>query len=138
VITFATLAIVVSLGQTAGQTLPADRITYDQLVNCAATWRLTSIRASVADDMDTGELAQVQVTAFQVLARLYGQPLNITEPVVDLAIRDKAVEKLTESQRFTTDAGRRLFEQQLTIEQRICAAVAERVARDNAALSGTS
>ncbi len=115
------------------QALPADQATYDALVACAATWRVSMVRAVGAEDAEAREATTVQFTAFQTLSRLYGAALSAPDTATDAAIREEAWRKLHQYERLSrTEAGQLLRDQAHEGEEAACTALAGRVASDNA------
>lgn len=115
------------------QAMPADRATYDSVVSCGATWNVSLVWAIEADDPVARQAATVQFTAFRALTRLYGAGLGLSQATADGAIHALADERLANTDRLgRSDAGRRLRDQAHEGEQAACAALAGRIASENA------
>ena len=115
------------------QAMPADRATYDSVVSCGATWNVSLVWALEAGDPVARQAATEQFSAFRALSRLYGSGLGLSRSAVDSAIHALADERLANTDRMgRSEAGRRLRDQAHEGEQAACAALAGRIASENA------
>jgi len=111
----------------------ADRAIYDGVADCAATWRISMVRAIGARDPVSQEAATVQYTAFRALTRLYGAGLDLPEIAADEVIRDRAWRKLAQAEPLSrSEASRRLRDQAHQGEEVACVALAARIAQEPA------
>ena len=114
------------------QASPAgDRITYDQMVGCAATFRMASAAAGLAGDAELRQAGVTAAVAYDNLAYLYGEPLGILNTETEAAIRTDVDRQIA---LYGPGLNRRapITLQAMDGDQRVCRALSERIAREAA------
>ena len=107
----------------------ADRITYEQMVGCAATFRMASAAAGLAGDAELRQAGVTAAVAYENLAYLYGEPLGILNADTDAAIRTDVDRQIA---LYGPGLNRRapITLQAMDTDQRVCRAVSERIVRE--------
>ena len=125
--TLAALALALIVQATA--TPAGDRITYDQMIECAATFRMASAAAGLAGDAELRQAGVTAAVAYDNLAYLYGEPLGILNADTDAAIQAEVADQLSV---YGPGLNRRapLTLQAMDTDQRVCRAVSERIVRE--------
>ena len=118
--------------------LTADRVTYGQLVDCAATFRLAAAVADVDGQADMVEPALLSAAAYAHLAYLYGGPLGIPGPDTDAAVEAELGDQISRYGNLLGGPSDRLARQVMDTDQRVCRAVSERVLQETGPVSETS
>ncbi|HEY0052782.1 MAG TPA: hypothetical protein VGB49_05160, partial [Caulobacteraceae bacterium] len=112
-------------------TLRPDPITYEQMVKCAAVFRLASVLARGDREAEQAQAAATSAVAYQHLAYLYGRAQGVDQAAVDDAITASATgQALTYATSIRTPAQRRLAESVMATDRQVCVIVSERVARE--------
>ncbi len=120
----AALTLALTVQATASPT--ADRITYDQMIECAATFRMASAAAGLAGDAELRQAGVTAAVAYDNLAYLYGEPLGILNADTDAAIRTDVDRQIA---LYGPGLNRRapITLQAMDGDQRVCRAVSERI-----------
>ena len=121
-------ALVVTLPQDGSIT--ADRITYDQMVGCAASFRLAAAVADVDRQPDLVEPALTAAAAHAHLAYLYGRPLGIGEPETDAAVEAELAEQISTYGDRLGGPSDGLARQAMRTDQEVCRILSARIARE--------
>ena len=124
------LALAVALSAPQDGTITADRITYDQMVGCAATFRLAAAMADVEQQPELVEPALTAAAAYVHLAYLYGRPLQADEAATDAAVETKLAEQISTYGGRLGGPSDRLARQAMRTDQEVCRILSARIARE--------
>ena len=123
------LALALSMTVQVQAAAVADRSTYEQLIDCAATFRIAGAVAQRDGDEDLTRSAVMAGATYDVVAWRYGRPLDIADADTDASIRTRFQAQADRYGRLLA-GNPALARQSMTGDQQVCAALSARLVRE--------
>ncbi len=112
------------------QDIAPDRITYDQMVDCAATFRVAAAVADMDGERDLVEPALAGAVGYVHLAYLYGEPLGETREATDAAVEAEVSDQIARYGPALDGPAPQLARQVMSTDQQVCQTVLMRLVRE--------